>query len=73
MIWAEVALERMNEPSLAAGNLFSYNLFAISDEGLTQIREAHAQYFERLRAIVAECKHPTRLALANVQLLALDA
>jgi hypothetical protein len=48
-------------------------LFAISDEGLEQIRQAHLQYYERVRAIVAECEHPTRLALVNVQLLPLDA
>jgi hypothetical protein len=33
----------------------------------------HLQYYERLRAIVAECEHPTHLALVNVQLLPLDA
>jgi transcriptional regulator with XRE-family HTH domain len=70
--WAGVGLERLGPAALEQGNLFSYNLFAISEEGLEQIREAHLQYFERLRSIVAECRHPTRLALANVQLLALD-
>jgi transcriptional regulator with XRE-family HTH domain len=70
--WSEVALGRIGERATAAGSLFSYNLFAISDEGLEAIREAHLQYFERLRAIVTECRHPTRLALANVQLLPLD-
>jgi transcriptional regulator with XRE-family HTH domain len=71
--WSEVALGRIGGDALAAGSLFSYNLFAISDEGLVAIREAHLQYFERLRAIVSECRRPTRLALANVQLLPLDA
>jgi transcriptional regulator with XRE-family HTH domain len=70
--WSEVALGRIGAGSAAAGSLFSYNLFAISDEGLEAIREAHLEYFERLRSIVSECKHPTRLALANVQLLRLD-
>ncbi|HWP08947.1 MAG TPA: DUF4423 domain-containing protein [Polyangiaceae bacterium] len=69
--WAKVALERIGPATLETGALFSYNLFAISDEGLEQIRAAHLQYFERLRSIVAECRNPTRLALANVQLLTL--
>jgi transcriptional regulator with XRE-family HTH domain len=70
--WSEVALGRIGEHAIGAGSLFSYNLFAISDDGFEAIREAHLQYFERLRAIVTECRHPTRLVLANVQLVPLD-
>jgi len=70
--WASVAAERLERGSLPRSSQYSYNLFAISDEGLEQIRQAHLQYYERLRAIVAECEHPTRLALVNVQLLPLD-
>jgi transcriptional regulator with XRE-family HTH domain len=70
--WAEVALRRIGTQGIPDGSLYSYNLFAISDEGLAAIREAHLLYFERLRAIVAECRNPTRLALANVQLVPLD-
>lgn len=70
--WSEVALARIGGPAIEAGSLFSYNLFAISDEGFSAIRQAHLQYFERLRTIVSECRHPTRLALANVQLVPLD-
>ena len=71
--WARVAADRLERASLPTGSQYSYNLFAISDEGLEQIRQAHLQYYERLRAIVAECRHPTHLALVNVQLLPLDA
>jgi transcriptional regulator with XRE-family HTH domain len=71
--WARVGAERLERATLPPGSQYSYNLFAISDEGLEQIRQAHLQYYERLRAIVAECKHPTQLALVNVQLLPLDA
>jgi transcriptional regulator with XRE-family HTH domain len=71
--WARVGLERLERAVLPTGSQYSYNLFAISDEGFEQIRQAHLQYFARLRAIVAECRHPTHLALVNVQLLALDA
>jgi transcriptional regulator with XRE-family HTH domain len=71
--WAKVGAERLERPTLPPKSQYSYNLFAISDEGLEQIRQAHLHYYERLRAIVAECKHPTHLALVNVQLLPLDA
>lgn len=71
--WARVGAERLERAALPSKSQYSYNLFAISDEGLEQIRQAHLQYYERLRAIVAECKHPTHLALVNVQLLPLDA
>jgi transcriptional regulator with XRE-family HTH domain len=70
--WARVALGRLEAGGVPEGSLYSYNLFAISDEGLEAIRAAHLEYFERLRAIVSDCKHPTRLALANVQLVPLD-
>jgi hypothetical protein len=70
--FAQVGVERLARPTLPAQGQFSYNLFAISDDGLERIRQAHLQYFERLRAIVAECQNPTRVVLANVQLLPLD-
>jgi transcriptional regulator with XRE-family HTH domain len=70
--WAKVGLERLGQRALPAGSLYSYNLFAISEAGLEEIRQAHLQYFERLRAIVGECERPTRLALVNIQLLPLD-
>jgi hypothetical protein len=70
--WAEVGAERLARAALPPKSQYSYNLFAISEEGLEQIRQAHLQYYERLRGIVAACQHPTRLALVNVQLLPLD-
>jgi transcriptional regulator with XRE-family HTH domain len=70
--WASVALARLDARGLPEGSLYSYNLFAISEEGLDAIRAAHLEYFERVRSIVGECKRPTRLALTNVQLVALD-
>ncbi len=70
--WARVGAERLERAALPPSSQYSYNLFAISDEGLEQIRQAHLQYYERLRAIVSECERPTRLALVNVQLLPLD-
>jgi hypothetical protein len=71
--WAEVGVERLGERELPPGSLYSYNLFAISDDGLERIRAAHLEYYERVRTIVAECNAPTRVVLANVQLIPLDA
>lgn len=69
--WANVALERLGDGKLPPDSLYSYNLFAISEEGLARIREAHLDYYARLRAIVAECDRPTRVVLANIQLVPL--
>lgn len=70
--WAKVAQERLSERALVRGALFSHNVFAISDEGLQQIRQAHLEYYDRLRSLVAEYAAPTRVVLANVQLVPLD-
>jgi transcriptional regulator with XRE-family HTH domain len=70
--WAEVAAQRLARTTPPETGLFSYNLFAISEEGLELIRAAHLSYYERIRAIVAECRRPTRVVLANLQLIPLD-
>lgn len=70
--WARVGSERLGEAALARGALFSHNVFAVSDEGYQQIRRAHLEYYDRLRSIVAEHGSPTRIVLANVQLVPLD-
>ena len=46
--WAKVGAERLERPALPSKSQYSYNLFAISDEGLELIRQAHLQYYERL-------------------------
>lgn len=66
--WAEVALARLAERSSFEAGIYSYNLFAISDESLGRIKALHMNYFERLRNIVDECENPTRVVLVNVQL-----
>lgn len=70
--WARVGCERLSEAALAHGALFSHNVFAVSDEGYRQIRRAHLEYYDRLRSLVAEFAAPTRVVLANVQLVPLD-
>lgn len=70
--WATLGSQRVSERALESGALFSYNVFTISDEGYQQIRRAHLEYYDRLRAIVAEHQAPTRVVLANVHLIPLD-
>ena len=70
--WAELGSQRVSEQALNRGALFSYNVFSISEEGYQQIRRAHLEYYDRLRAIVAEHQAPTRVVLANVHLIPLD-
>lgn len=70
--WAAVALQRLSERSSFEAGMYSYNLFAISEASLSRIKALHMNYFERLRAIVAECQDPTRVVLVNVQLCPLE-
>jgi hypothetical protein len=66
--WADVAANRLRSGAVSPDALYSYNLFAISAAGAARIRTLHMNYFESLRAIVAECEDPDRVMLANVQL-----
>ena len=70
--WAEVGCQRLSESALQRGALFSHNVFAVSDEGYQHIHRAHLEYYDRLRSLVAEFAAPTRVVLANVQLIPLD-
>jgi transcriptional regulator with XRE-family HTH domain len=69
--WFGVASERLARDGIPAAGLASYNLFAISEPDLERIRQAHLDYYERVRAIVAECQKPTRVVLATIGLLPL--
>ncbi len=70
--WARVAVERLGPAGVPPDGLCSYNLFAIPESELEQVRQAHLDYYARLRAIVAESKHPTRVVLATLTLVPLD-
>jgi transcriptional regulator with XRE-family HTH domain len=69
--WFRVAASKLYEHGVPADGLASYNLFAISEADLLRVRQAHLDYYERLRAIVAESKQPTRVVLATIGLLPL--
>jgi DNA-binding phage protein len=68
--WAERALERFGEGD---ERIFSYNVFGVSSRDYQRVRELHRAYFQELRAIVAASQPVERVALANFQLIGLDA
>jgi transcriptional regulator with XRE-family HTH domain len=70
--WAEVARVRLPELEPNKVDLFSYNLFAVSEGDWLRLRELHIAYFQELRAIVAQSEPQERVALVNLQLLRLD-
>jgi transcriptional regulator with XRE-family HTH domain len=69
--WFATASRQLQCQGVTADALASYNLFAISDTDLERVRQAHLDYYERVRAIVAESKHPSRVVLTTIGLLPL--
>ena len=70
--WAETALQRMRDGTLAEDGLFSYNLFAISDEQYEEIRQLHLEYYHRVRALVDAARSADRVVVVNLQLVPLQ-
>jgi len=70
--WFAAASSQLERQGISADGLASYNLFAISDADLERVRQAHLDYYERVRAIVAESKHPSRVVLTTIGLLPLS-
>jgi len=71
--WAREALERFEMKRSSAETLFSFNLFAISEEGFAQIRKLHLAYYDQARAIIEQSPHADRVVLMNLQLMPLRA
>lgn len=69
--WFSVASERLAQHGIPADGLASYNLFAVAEADLERIRQAHLDYYERIRSIVAESSNPTRVVLTTIGLLPL--
>ena len=69
--WFGVASSRLQQHGIPEQGLASYNLFAISESDYERVRQAHLDYYERVRAIVASSKQPSRLVLATIGLLPL--
>jgi transcriptional regulator with XRE-family HTH domain len=70
--WFGVAQSQLERHGVGADALASYNLFAISEADLERVRQAHLDYYERVRSIVAESKQPSRVVLTTIGLLPLS-
>lgn len=70
--WARVAEQRL--PLLEPGgeDLFSYNLFTVSEKTWERLRELHIAYFPELRRVIGASSAGERAALVNLQLFRLD-
>ena len=67
--WARVGADRVEA---GAEGQFSYNVFAVSRADFERIRQAHLDYFRFLRSVVSSSAPEELIAVANVQLFALD-
>lgn len=67
--WTRVGEERIRA---GAPGQFSYNVFTVSREDFERIRALHLEYYYAVRAIVADSAPEECVAVANVQLFALD-
>ena len=56
----------------AADALFSFNLFAVSEQSFQTIRELHFAHYDRIRAIIEESPSSDRVVLLNMHLLPLQ-
>lgn len=70
--WADVGRERLPELEPNGTDLFSYNLFTVSEADFHRIRELHIAYFTELRSIVKNSHPAERVVVANLQLFRLD-
>lgn len=70
--WASVGSQRLGQPDTSSDGLFSFNLFAINEEGFRRIRELHLDYYDRVRAIIDESPSAARVVLMNLQLIPLE-
>lgn len=70
--WAKVGLERL--PSLEPNeeDMFSYNLFTVSEKDWVRLRELHIAYYHELRRVIEGSRPAERVALVNLQLMRLD-
>lgn len=70
--WARVGLERLPLLEANENDLFSYNLFTVSERDWRRLRELHIAYYQELRRIIEASAPAERVALVNLQLLRLD-
>jgi len=67
-------VHQIGEQRRCAGNpgLFAYNVFSVSNETLTQLRDLQLAYFQQMRSLIANDAKEERVVVANLQLFALD-
>jgi transcriptional regulator with XRE-family HTH domain len=70
--WATVAEARLAALEPGGEDLFSYNLFTISERDWASFRELHIAYYQELRRLVEASTPSERVVLVNLQLLRLD-
>jgi len=70
--WASVALNRLPALEPRENDLFSYNLFNVSEKDWVRLRELHIAYYQELRRIINASEPAERVALVNLQLMRLD-
>jgi transcriptional regulator with XRE-family HTH domain len=71
--WSAAALARLRSSNAPESALFSFNLFAVSSEGLQRIRELHLEYYDQVRSIIEQSSHADHVVLMNLQLVPLAA
>jgi transcriptional regulator with XRE-family HTH domain len=69
--WLAAALTRLRGNHAPESALFSFNLFAVSSEGLQRIRELHLEYYDQVRSIIDQSSHADHVVLMNLQLVPL--
>jgi len=70
--WANVGLERLPLLEPRAHDLFSYNLFTVSERDFVRLRELHIAYYQELRRVIEQSSPAERVAVVNLQLFRLD-
>jgi transcriptional regulator with XRE-family HTH domain len=70
--WASVALTRLPALEPRENDLFSYNLFTVSEKDWERLRELHIAYYQELRRLIEASEPAERVALVNLQLMRLD-
>lgn len=70
--WAQVGCERLPALEPSGDDLFSYNLFTVSNADWEKLRELHIAYFQELRRVIESSAPAERVGLINLQLFRLS-
>lgn len=68
--WTRVALERLEG---GATGIHAFNLFSIAERDVPGVHALHAEFFEKLRALVARSNPAERVLIYSAQMLRIDA